>query len=93
MSKFSTERLLEGAEGPVDSPINPVCKGQINALEVYLKIYEMLDAKNDSQRCQKLSRWHDEVADGIRESEGRRVGEILGWNTGATCGTALGRDN
>ena len=66
------------------SKMNPdtLCGAQINALEVYLKLQEMLGAGTHDDVNYKLSRWSDEVSKTIRESEGRWVGEILGWNKG-----------
>tara|TARA_R100000808_G_C2145307_1_gene153119 strand:+ start:269 stop:496 length:228 start_codon:yes stop_codon:yes gene_type:complete len=62
--------------------MNPdtVCVTQINAVEVYLQLHEALDASTHDEMCNRLSRWSDEVAKTIRESEGRTVGEILGWS-------------
>lgn len=62
--------------------MNPdtVCGTQINAVEVYLKLHEALDASTHDEMCGRLSRWSHEVSETIRESEGRTVGEILGWN-------------
>lgn len=62
--------------------MNPdtVCRTQINAVEVYLKLHEALDANTHDEMCDRLSQWSDEVAKTIRESEGRTVGEILGWS-------------